>query len=145
MAPRGDELLQVQSRLAPVAAAGSRLGLTAAAALLSKVTAKGAQDDLLGQLEDLKSGFEARKTEIDTEEAATETAFKGAIEKKRDAHTKDATSLSTKQGLLATAESNIATTTEDIQETEQVLANDKAYLAELTRECEAKAKEWDQE
>jgi len=145
MAPRGDELLQVQSRLAPVAAAGSRLGLTAAAALLSKVTAKGAQDDLLGQLEDLKSGFEARKTEIDTEEAATETAFKGAIEKKREAHTTDSESLSTKQGLLATAQSNIATTQEDIQETEQVLADDKAYLAELTRECEAKAKEWDQE
>merc|ERR1719482_1194653 len=116
-----------------------------AAALLAKVTAKSAHDDLLGALDGLKQGFVARKAEVEAQEAASVTAFSGAMDSKRTEHDTDAASLATKKGLLETAESDIAQATTDIEDTSQTLADDKKYLKELSRECEAKAKEWDQE
>jgi len=45
---------------------------------------------------------------------------------------------------LSSAESDLATTTEDLTETNALLADDRTYLKGLTDKCEKKAHEWDQ-
>jgi chromosome segregation ATPase len=115
------------------------------ASLLARASSRGAQGDLIGVIGDLKSGFEARKSEVETAEDASQTGFAGAVEAKRGEHDSASASLVTKKGLLVECESDIATKTDDLETKLGELAEDQNYMKELTRECEAKAKEWDQE
>merc|ERR1719454_2702620 len=78
-------------------------------------------------------------------EDASQTGFAGAVEAKRGEHDTASASLVTKKGLLVECESDIATKTDDLETKLGELAEDQNYMKELTRECEAKAKEWDQE
>merc|ERR1719335_353633 len=105
----------------------------------------GQMGDALGVIDDLKTGFEAKKSEVETAEDATQQSFAGAIEAKRTEHDTASAALVTKKGLLVECESDIATKTDDLETALAELAEDKNYMKELTRECEAKAKEWDQE
>jgi septal ring factor EnvC (AmiA/AmiB activator) len=115
------------------------------ASLLARASTLGAKGDLIGVIGDLKSGFEARKSEVETGEESSQTGFAGAIEAKRGEHDTASAALVTKKGLLVECESDIATKTDDLETAMAELAEDKNYMKELTRECEAKAKEWDQE
>merc|ERR1719460_318185 len=115
------------------------------ASLIARASSRGATGDLIGVIDDLKTGFEARKSEVETAEGASQQGFSGAIEAKRGEHDTASASLVTKKGLLVECESDIATKTDDLETALAELAEDKNYMKELTRECEAKAKEWDQE
>jgi len=117
----------------------------ASAALIARASSRGAKGDLIGVIDDLKTGFEAKKSEVETAEDATQQSFAGAIEAKRTEHDTASAALVTKKGLLVECESDIATKTDDLETALAELAEDKNYMKELTRECEAKAKEWDQE
>jgi septal ring factor EnvC (AmiA/AmiB activator) len=115
------------------------------ASLLARASSRGATGDLIGVIDDLKTGFEAKKSEVETAEGASEQSFSGAIEAKRGEHDTASASLVTKKGLLVECESDIAAKTDDLQTKQAELEEDQNYMAELTRECESKAKEWDQE
>jgi len=115
------------------------------ASLLARASSRGATGDLIGVIDDLKTGFEARKSEVETAEGASQQGFSGAIEAKRGEHDTASASLVTKKGLLVECESDIATKTDDLETKLAELEEDTNYMKELTRECEAKAKEWDQE
>merc|ERR1719454_2724211 len=78
-------------------------------------------------------------------EGASQQSFSGAVDAKRGEHDTASASLVTKKGLLVECESDIAAKTDDLQTKMAELEEDQNYMAELTRECEAKAKEWDQE
>jgi hypothetical protein len=115
------------------------------AALLSKARTDGAQSDIIGIISDLRSSIIAKKEETDSGENSSVVGYNGTITAKREEHVTAAASLATKKELLSQCESDIASTTDDLQSWELQLASDQEYLKELTAECEGKAKEWDQE
>merc|ERR1719420_2404044 len=115
------------------------------ASLLPRASSRGATGDLIGVIDDLKTGFEAKKSEVETAEGASQQSFSGAVDAKRTEHDTASASLVTKKGLLVECESDIATKTDDLETKLAELEEDTNYMKELTRECEAKAKEWDQE
>jgi hypothetical protein len=115
------------------------------AALLAKARSDGQQKDIIGIIADLRASTLAKKAETDSHENASVVGYNGTINAKREEHVTAAASLATKKELLSQCESDIATTTDDLHEWELQLAADQEYLKELTAECEAKAKEWDQE
>jgi len=101
-------------------------------------------NDILSVLENLKDEFLANKKELDEEEFQTNSDF----EKKRlgllneikfaDKDKKE------KEGILEAKSEELSKTQEDKDEETGAKNADQAFLDELTTQCEAKARAWDQ-
>jgi len=101
-------------------------------------------DGILGTLNDLLTKFRAQKTKAENEEEAARSAFASAETKKRQTISTTEGSITTKDGELSTTKSDIATKSGQLTETNANLNDDTLYLKDLTAQCEAKAREWDQ-
>jgi len=141
----GLAFVQVQSKIAPIVALATSLKIAPKeVSLLGSIKSSSANADVLGTLDNLLQAFQARTSTLTEEEGAAKTNFETAADNKRTEYDTAKDSLSTKQGLLATAQEDRATSQEDLTETQALLVDNQAYLKELSAQCEARAKEWDQ-
>merc|ERR1719313_257548 len=100
--------------------------------------------DIIGTLEDLKTDFTTKKSDVQSEEDAAESAFVTAADAKRTEISTAKDTLETKEGELSTDEASLADTTGELTETKALMHDDRKYLKDLTEQCERKANEWDQ-
>merc|ERR1719313_2650727 len=100
--------------------------------------------DIIGTLEDLKTDFTQKKSDVQSEEDAAESAFNTAADAKRTEISTAKDTLETKEGELSTDEASLADTTGELTETKALMHDDRKYLKDLTEQCERKANEWDQ-
>merc|ERR1719160_2093651 len=100
--------------------------------------------DIIGTLEDLKTDFTQKKSDVQSEEDAAEGAFNTAADAKRTEISTAKDTLETKEGELSTDEASLADTTGELTETKALMHDDRKYLKDLTEQCERKANEWDQ-
>jgi len=92
----------------------------------------------------LNEDFKAEKKDLDEQWAVSEKTFKdtiSALGTKMDENTQAMEAL---DGDIETLKSDIAKSREDLVNAEAVLKDDQAYLKDLTEQCEARAKDWDQ-
>jgi Icc-related predicted phosphoesterase len=100
--------------------------------------------DIIGTLEDLKTDFTQKKSDVQSEEDAAESSFNTAADAKRTEISTAKDTLDTKEGELSTDEASLADTTGELTETKALMHDDRKYLKDLTEQCERKANEWDQ-
>jgi chromosome segregation ATPase len=100
--------------------------------------------DIIGTLEDLKTDFTQKKSDVQSEEESAESSFNTAADAKRTEISTAKDTLDTKEGELSTDEASLADTTGELTETKALMHDDRTYLKDLTAQCERKANEWDQ-
>jgi len=99
---------------------------------------------IIDTLNELLKEFEDRKATLEKEEEAAQQSFDAAAKAKREELDAAKTTLETREEQLSENESTTAEKTEELTEQKALLHDDNAYLKDLTGQCEAKAKEWDQ-
>merc|ERR1719440_1656706 len=99
---------------------------------------------IIDTLNGLLKEFEERLATLEKEEEAAQASFDAAAKSKREEIETAKTTLETKEEQLADNESTTAEKSEMLTEETALLHDDRAYLKDLTGQCEAKAKEWDQ-
>jgi len=100
--------------------------------------------DITKVLEDLEATFTQRKSSLEDDESVALSSFNQVADAKRTEIRTTKSTIDTKEDQLATAETDLATTDEALTEETALLADDNTYLKDLTGQCEAKAREWDQ-
>jgi len=101
-------------------------------------------DGIVQLLGGLKTEWDSKKTTLENEETAAAGAFNLAADAKRGEISAAGNEVNTDTGLLDTCNSDIARDEVDLTETLALLVDDRAYLKDLTDQCERKAREWDQ-
>merc|ERR1719343_560575 len=99
---------------------------------------------VLDTLAELLQQFQEEKDATDQEWAKTKKTCddtKAALTSEMSANTAAMTMLSTD---IETLKSGIASTREGLVNAEALLKDDQVYLQDLTKQCEARAKDWDQ-
>jgi len=99
---------------------------------------------IIDTLNELLKEFEDRKSTLEKEEEAAQQSFDAAAKAKREELDAAKDTLATREEQLSENESTTAEKTEELTEQKALLHDDNAYLKDLTGQCEAKAKEWDQ-
>merc|ERR1719487_1961242 len=99
---------------------------------------------ILDVLDKLLKDFRANKEELDKEWAKTEKNYQDKIADIKNEMKENATAIETLEGEVSTLKSEIAEARGELVEAESLLSDDQAYLKDLTKQCEARANDWDQ-
>merc|ERR1719487_2718666 len=99
---------------------------------------------ILDVLDKLLKDFRANKEELDKEWAKTEKNYQDKIADIKNEMKENATAIETLEGEVETLKSEIADARGQLVEAESLLSDDQAYLKDLTKQCEARANDWDQ-
>lgn len=100
--------------------------------------------EIVEVLEDLKKDFEANKEEKEEEGKKAKESHDELMEKKTSAmDTADGQKTDAEEA-IEECKTTITEATETLIQAQKDLEDDQAYLKDLTKRCETKAKEWDQ-
>lgn len=103
-----------------------------------------ANEELLETVEDLETDFHASLEEVLARERKAVMEHNHYIEAKMALRRDTEQDLKDAQEARGAKSEGISSNSRELTSTAAVLADDKAYLLELTAKCEAKAKTWDQ-
>mmetsp|Transcript_126885 Transcript_126885/g.405823 ORF Transcript_126885/g.405823 Transcript_126885/m.405823 type:complete len:686 (+) Transcript_126885:101-2158(+) len=100
--------------------------------------------EIFGILKQMKETFEADLSDSQKEEVVAQTTFNDLEIAKEDEIKSGEASLQDKQQQLAHADSTVAESKEDREDTSTSLSSDKAFLMELKTKCALTDHEWEQ-
>jgi predicted nucleic acid-binding Zn-ribbon protein len=95
-------------------------------------------------LEAVLQTFRQKHEELIQEEAAAQAAHDGVVQAKNDLIDEKAKAKKTKEELIGTTTAKMGEVQANLGRDAAQLTDDRQYLGELTRSCEAKANEWEQ-
>ena len=101
-------------------------------------------NEIVATFENLYKDFREKKVECDKEEQSTLQAFEMETGARRNMITAEEKAKSEKSEMSAQLDSEINAHETELQQTTDAEAADQNFLADLTTQCETKAKEWDQ-
>mmetsp|Transcript_68031 Transcript_68031/g.125479 ORF Transcript_68031/g.125479 Transcript_68031/m.125479 type:complete len:715 (+) Transcript_68031:82-2226(+) len=101
-------------------------------------------DDIISLCKELKKDFEDQKKVLDDKDKADSKACSDMQSALNSAITSNDAAMSALEGSIAGLESKISTDLQTLQTTETGMVEDKAYLKDLTKQCEDRANDWDQ-
>mmetsp|Transcript_70902 Transcript_70902/g.129238 ORF Transcript_70902/g.129238 Transcript_70902/m.129238 type:complete len:706 (+) Transcript_70902:66-2183(+) len=101
-------------------------------------------NDIISLCQELKKDFEDQKKKLDEDDSvatATCTSMQSSLKSAIEANAIAMTSL---EASIKGLESKISTDLQSLQTTQATMLDDKAYLKDLTKQCEDRANDWDQ-
>jgi len=101
-------------------------------------------NEIIATFTDLLKDFKTKKVEVDQEEQETRQAFEMESGARRNLIKAEEKSKSEKSEMSAQLESDLNAHKTELQQTKDAHAADNNFLADLTNQCETKAKDWDQ-
>jgi uncharacterized coiled-coil DUF342 family protein len=101
-------------------------------------------NEIVATFENLYKDFREKKVECDKEEQSTLQAFEMETGARRNMITAEEKAKSEKSEMSAQLDSEINAHETELQQTTDAEAADQNFLADLTTQCETKAKDWDQ-
>eukprot|EP00747_Dinoflagellata_sp_TGD_P027248 gnl/TRDRNA2_/TRDRNA2_132492_c0_seq5.p1 gnl/TRDRNA2_/TRDRNA2_132492_c0~~gnl/TRDRNA2_/TRDRNA2_132492_c0_seq5.p1 ORF type:complete len:720 (+),score=292.97 gnl/TRDRNA2_/TRDRNA2_132492_c0_seq5:85-2244(+) len=101
-------------------------------------------DKIIELLEDLEKEFKENKDKLDKEWKKTKEACDKKIESLNDEIDENKEAIETLDGEIEELKTEIAENREKLVKAEDQLSEDQLYLKDLTAQCEARARDWDQ-